>query len=60
MTYINTGKLTIKLKSLITSESAEILEEEIRDLLRNSGIDATIEDSITGNTTVTDDREDEE
>ena len=57
---MNNGKLTIKVKAPITSEEAEELEEEIRDLLRKNGIDATIEDSITGNTTVTDDRDDEE
>jgi hypothetical protein len=56
---MNAGKLTIKVKAPITSEEAEELEEEIRDLLRKNGIDATIEDSITGNTTVTDDRDDE-
>lgn len=54
-----TGKLTIKIKSPITTETAEILEEKIRDLLRNCNIDATIDDSITGNTTTTDDRDDE-
>jgi hypothetical protein len=47
------------MKTLITPESAEIIEEEIRDLLRNWNIDATIEDSITGNTTKTVDRDDE-
>jgi hypothetical protein len=57
--YMKTGKLTIKIKSLVTSESAERLEEEIRDLLRNWNIEATIEDSITGNTTTTADRDDE-
>ena len=56
---MNTGKLTIKLKTLITPEEAEILEEKIRDLLRNCSIEATIEDSITGNTTLTIDRDDE-
>jgi hypothetical protein len=56
---MNTGKLTIKIKSFVTSESAERLEEEIRNLLRNWNIKATIEDSITGNTTTTDDRDDE-
>jgi hypothetical protein len=35
VTQTNIGKLTIKMKTLITPESAEILEEEIRDLLRN-------------------------
>lgn len=59
MTHTNTGKLTIKMKTLITPESAEIIEEEIRDLLRNCSIEATIEDSITGNTTKTVDRDDE-
>ena len=54
-----TGKLIIKIKSPITTESAEILEEKIRDLLRDCSIDATIEDSITGNTTMTADRDDE-
>ncbi|HLE75699.1 MAG TPA: hypothetical protein VI864_06620 [Candidatus Bathyarchaeia archaeon] len=54
-----TGKLTIKIKSPITTETAEILEEKIRDLLRNCNIDATIDDSITGNTTTKDDRDDE-
>jgi hypothetical protein len=56
---MNTGKLTIKLKSPITPESAEILEEKIRDLLRSFNIDAVIDDSITGNTTTTHDRDDE-
>ena len=56
---MNAGRLIIKLKAPITSEEAEELEEEIRDLLRKNGVDATIEDSITGNTTVTDDRDDE-
>ena len=59
MTYVNTGKLTIKIKSLITPETAEILEEKIRDVLRDWNIEATIEDSITGNTTMTADRDDE-
>ncbi len=59
MTHTNTGKLTIKMKTLITPESAEIIEEEIRDLLRNWNIEATIEDSITGNTTKTVDCDDE-
>ena len=59
MTYVNTGKLTIKIKSLITPESAEILEEKIRDLLRDWNIEARIEDSITGNPTMTADRDDE-
>ncbi|MCJ7560999.1 hypothetical protein MUO79_10350 [Candidatus Bathyarchaeota archaeon] len=56
---MNTGKLTIKIKSLITPESAETLEDKIRDLLRHCNIDATIDDSITGNTTTTTDRDDE-
>lgn len=56
---MNTGKFTIKLKTLITPECAEIVEEKIRDLLRNCDIEATIEDSITGNTTLTTDRDDE-
>ena len=56
---MNTGKLTIELKTLITPESAEILEEKIRDLLRNWNIDAAIDDSITGNTTKTTNRDDE-
>lgn len=59
MTHTNTGKLTIKMKTLITPESAEILEEKIRELLRNWNIDATIDDSITGNTTITTNRDDE-
>jgi len=59
VTHLNTGKLTIELKTLITPESAEILEEKIRDLLRNWNIDATIDDSITGNTTKTTNRDDE-
>lgn len=54
-----TGKFTIKIKSPITTEDAEELEERIRDLLRKECIDATIDDSITGNTTLTDDRDDE-
>jgi hypothetical protein len=56
---MNVGKLTIKVKTLITPESAEILEEKLRDLLRSFGIEAVIEDSITGNTTLTVDRDDE-
>jgi len=56
---MNVGRLTIKLKTLITPECAERLEEELRDRLRNFGVDAVIEDSITGNTTLTDDRDDE-
>jgi hypothetical protein len=47
------------MKTLITPESAEILEEKIRELLRNWNIDATIDDSITGNTTITTNRDDE-
>ncbi|HLE75988.1 MAG TPA: hypothetical protein VI864_08135 [Candidatus Bathyarchaeia archaeon] len=50
---MNAGKLTIRIKAPITPESAEILEEKIRDLLRNCNIEATINDSITGNTTLT-------
>ncbi len=56
---MNLGKLTIKLKTLITPECAEMLEEELRDFLRSFGADAVIEDSITGNTTLTDDRDNE-
>lgn len=56
---MNLGKLTIKLKTLITPECAEILEEELRDCLRSFGVKAAIEDGITGNTTLTDDRDDE-
>ncbi len=56
---MNTGKLTIKIESLFTPETAEKLEEKIRDLLRDWNIEATIEDSITGNTTMTADRDDE-
>lgn len=56
---MNTGKLTMKIKSLITPESAEILAEKIRDLLKHCNIDATIDDSITCNTTTTTDRDDE-
>ncbi len=57
---MNLGKFTIKLETLITPECAEMLEEELRDCLRNFGVGAVIEDSITGNTTLTDDRDDEE
>ena len=56
---MNGGKLTIRLKAPITSEEAEELEEKIRDLLRQNGIEAKIEDSITGNTTLIADRDDE-
>jgi hypothetical protein len=56
---MNTGKLTIKIKSVITPELAEMLEEKIRDLFRDWNIEATIDDSITGNTTTTNDRDDE-
>jgi len=56
---MDTDKLTIRIKAPITPESAEILEEKIRDLLRNCNIEATINDSITGNTTLTTDRDDE-
>jgi hypothetical protein len=56
---MNIGKLTIKIKSLVTPETAEVIEEKIRDLLRNWNIEATIEDTITGNTTTTTDRDDE-
>jgi hypothetical protein len=47
------------IKSLVKYETAERLEDEIRDLLRNWNVDATIEYSITGNTTTTADRDDE-
>jgi hypothetical protein len=57
---VNLGVLTIKLKTAIFSDCAEMLEEELRDFLRSFGVEAVIEDSITGNTTLTDDREDEE
>ena len=56
---MNAGKLTLNIKSPITTESAEILEEKIRDLLRHCNIDATIDDDITGNTTTTTDRDGE-
>jgi hypothetical protein len=46
------------IKSLVKYETAERLEDEIRDLLRNWNVDATIEYSITGNTTKTADRDD--
>jgi hypothetical protein len=59
VSYVNVGKLIIKVKTPITYESAEVPEEKIRDLLRSFGIDAVIEDSITGNTTLTADRDDE-
>jgi 16S rRNA C1402 (ribose-2'-O) methylase RsmI len=51
--------LSARSKSLVTYETAERLENEIRDLLRNWNVDATIEDSITGNTTTTADLDDE-
>jgi len=54
---MNTEKFTIKLKTLITPEYAEIVEEKIRDLFRNCDIEATIEYNITGNTTLTTDRD---
>ncbi|MCJ7633709.1 hypothetical protein MUP77_15135 [Candidatus Bathyarchaeota archaeon] len=54
-----TGKLVIKIKSPITTEDAEIFEEKLGDLLRHYCMEATIEDSITGNTTTTTDRDDE-
>jgi len=57
---VDLGVLTIKRKTAIFSDCAEMLEEELRDFLRSFGVEAVIEDSITGNTTVTDDREDEE
>lgn len=57
--YMYTGKLVIKIKSPITTEDAEIFEEKLGDLLRHYCMEATIEDSITGNTTTTTDRDDE-
>jgi ribonucleotide reductase alpha subunit len=56
---MNYGKFTIKLKEPFTSEEAERLEERLRSALRDWKIAASIEDSITGNTTLTDDREDD-
>jgi hypothetical protein len=32
---MNTGKLTIKMKSLVIPETVEMLEEKIRELLRD-------------------------
>lgn len=51
-------KFTIRIQSVISSEDAEEMEEKIRDLLRENGIDAIIDDSLTGNTTTTGDRDD--
>ena len=55
-----TGKIAIKLKTLVLPDLAEQLEEKLRDCLREWDIGAVIEDSITGNTTTTDDREEDE
>lgn len=58
-TFTCIGRFTIKIESPITTEEAEELEDRFRDLLRQHRIDATIEDNITGNTTKTDDRDEE-
>ncbi len=50
----------IKLREPIFSDHAESLEEKLRILLREECVQADIEDSITGNTTSTDDRDEEE
>jgi hypothetical protein len=52
------GVFRIKLRTKIFSDQAEELEEKFRTLLRSEGVAAQIDDSITGNTTTTDDRED--
>lgn len=45
--------LTIEVKAPISPESMERLEDELRDFLNSRGIDAVIESTLTGNTTVT-------
>jgi hypothetical protein len=52
--------LKIKLREPIFSDHAESLEEKLRTLLREECVQADIEDSITGNTTSTDDRDEDE
>lgn len=48
-----TGKLTIVVNSDVCGYTFEKLEDRIRDLLEEEGIDAKIEDFVTGNITVT-------
>lgn len=44
----------------MSPEGFEKLEDELRKTLRRLGVAGEIEDSVTGNTTSTNDREDEE
>jgi hypothetical protein len=46
------GKIVITVKSLITPEAYEKLEDALRDFLENFGVSAEIDDVETGNTTV--------
>ncbi len=43
---------TIRVKSDLDSEALDELEDDIRDLLESRGVEARIEDDVTGNTTV--------
>ncbi len=50
-------KITIYLKSHPSPKVCETIEQELRDYLRKRGIDAVIENSITGNTVTTNNKE---
>ncbi len=52
--------ININVRTLATPETFEKLEEELRATLRRMGLEGEIEDSITGNTVSTDDRDEEE
>jgi hypothetical protein len=52
--------ITIKVRTLASPETFEKLEDELRKTLRRMGLEGEIEDAITGNTTSTSDRDEEE
>jgi sugar-specific transcriptional regulator TrmB len=49
----NKGEITIEVKTLITPQAYEELEDKLRNFLEKEGLNAIIEDNITGNTTTT-------
>ncbi len=47
------GRIVIAVKTLITPEAFEKLEDKLKELLENERLEAVIDDLVTGNTTVT-------
>jgi hypothetical protein len=45
-------KITIEVEGLILPQDAEVLEDEIAEVLQKSGLVGKVESDLTGNTTV--------